>query len=218
MNARNLFVFSSDGVFGNHRHFETGVSSEMTNELLVELSVPFVSSGLYFLCRVTWGEVVVRTHKLILAILLVSLSAAAQTSQVQAKPLTDDDIRLFRQDMQAAKDAVIKDTMKFTEQEATAFWPVYKQYAQEQHKIADRRLGIITDYAQKLDKMDDASASSLTQRLFQVEDEAQALRKNFFNRFESALGAKRAAKFYQVDNRLTMIVNIQLASEVPLIP
>jgi hypothetical protein len=190
----------------------------MTNELLVELSVPFVSSGLYFLCRVTWGEVVVRTHKLILAILLVSLSAAAQTSQVQAKPLTDDDIRLFRQDMQAAKDAVIKDTMKFTEQEATAFWPVYKQYAQEQHKIADRRLGIITDYAQKLDKMDDASASSLTQRLFQVEDEAQALRKNFFNRFESALGAKRAAKFYQVDNRLTMIVNIQLASEVPLIP
>jgi hypothetical protein len=66
--------------------------------------------------------------------------------------------------------------------------------------------------------MDDASASSLTQRLFQIEDETQALRKKYFNRFESALGAKRAAKFYQVDNRLTMIVNIQLASEVPLIP
>jgi signal transduction histidine kinase len=160
-----------------------------------------------------------RTHKLIVAILLlVSLSAVAQTSQVQAKPLTDDDIKLFRQDMQAAKDEVIKDTMKFSEQESTAFWPVYKQYAQEQHNIADRRLSIITDYAQKLDKMDDASANSLTQRLFQVEDEAQALRKKYFNRFESALGAKRAAKFYQVDNRLTMIVNIQLASEVPLIP
>jgi len=37
-------------------------------------------------------------------------------------------------------------------------------------------------------------------------------------RFEKALGAKRAAKFYQVDNRLSMMINLQLASMVPLIP
>jgi hypothetical protein len=33
-----------------------------------------------------------------------------------------------------------------------------------------------------------------------------------------ALGAKRAAKFYQVDNRLSLLVNLQLTSEIPLIP
>jgi hypothetical protein len=32
-----------------------------------------------------------------------------------------------------------------------------------------------------------------------------------------ALGAKRAAKFYQVDNRLSMIVNLQLTAAIPLI-
>jgi hypothetical protein len=32
------------------------------------------------------------------------------------------------------------------------------------------------------------------------------------------LGAKRAAKFYQVDNRLSLIINLQLAAAVPLIP
>jgi hypothetical protein len=33
-----------------------------------------------------------------------------------------------------------------------------------------------------------------------------------------ALGAKRAAKFYQVDNRITLIINVQLSANIPLIP
>jgi hypothetical protein len=54
--------------------------------------------------------------------------------------------------------------------------------------------------------------------MFAIEDETQTLRKEYFPRFEKALGAKRAAKFYQVDNRLSQMINLQLASEVPLIP
>lgn len=108
--------------------------------------------------------------------------------------------------------------MQFADAESAAFWPVYREYSQEQHVIAGKRFSIITEYAQNLDKMEDEKASSLTKRFFQVEDEAQALRQKYFTKFEKNLGAKRAAKFYQVDNRLTMIMNIQLASEIPLIP
>ena len=159
------------------------------------------------------------TVRIILALgLLVAASAIAQTVQVQAKPLSDNDIKLLREDVQAVKDEVITHTMQFTIAESAAFWPVYREYSQEQHAIADKRFGIITEYAQNLDKMEDQKASSLTKRFFDVEEEAQALRKKYFTKFEKALGAKRAAKFYQVDNRLTMIMNIQLASEVPLIP
>jgi len=161
----------------------------------------------------------VTTVRIILALgLLVAASAIAQTVQVQAKPLSDNDIKLLREDVQAVKDEVITHTMQFTIAESAAFWPVYREYSQEQHAIADKRFGIITEYAQNLDKMEDQKASSLTKRFFDVEEEAQALRKKYFTKFEKALGAKRAAKFYQVDNRLTMIMNIQLASEVPLIP
>jgi hypothetical protein len=65
--------------------------------------------------------------------------------------------------------------------------------------------------------MDRPKAHDLTEGLFAIEDETQTLRKEYIPRFESALGAKRAAKFYQVDNRLTQMVNTQLASEIPLI-
>ncbi len=150
--------------------------------------------------------------------LLVVSSAMAQTVQVQAKPLSEDEIKLLREDVQAVKDEIITHTMQFTAVESATFWPVYREYSREQRAVAAKRFSIITEYAQNLDKMEDQKASSLTKQFFQVEEDAQALRTKYFTKFETALGAKRAAKFYQVDNRLTMIMNIQLASEVPLIP
>ena len=149
---------------------------------------------------------------------MLSSSAFPQNVEVHAKPITDADVQLLRQDLQSAKDRIIAHTMNFNEKEAAAFWPIYKDYAAAQHIIAEKRLAIITDYAQNLDKMDDARARGLTERMFAIEDETQALRKEYFLRFETALGAKRAARFYQVDNRLTLMVNLQLASEIPLIP
>jgi hypothetical protein len=165
------------------------------------------------------GGTGVKTSALALAFLLLSGGAiSAQTAVVAVKPLTDDDIKLIRQDVQSQKDEIIKDTMQFSDTEAAAFWPVYKEYAGEQHAIADKRLGLIIDYAQHVDAMTNEDAERLTKKFFEVEDESQALRKKYYPRFETALGAKRAAKFYQVDNRLTMIINVQLASEIPLIP
>ncbi len=155
---------------------------------------------------------------LILAILLSTLAAQAQMAVVSIKPLTDDDIKLIRQDIQAAKDDIIKDTMQFNESEGAAFWPLYKQYAGEQRGIVEKRFAIIMDYAKHMDTLTDAEAGSLTKRMLQIEDETQSLRTKYFPKFESALGARRAAKFYQVDNRLTLIINFQLASEIPLIP
>ena len=136
---------------------------------------------------------------------------------VTVRPLTDDDIKMMRQDVQSAKEDIIKDTMQFTDAEGTAFWPLYKQYAAEQHAIADKRLALINDYAKKYDTLSDSDAKDMTQRLLQIDDDTLALRKKYLPKFQTALGAKRAAKFYQVDNRLTLIVNVQIASVVPLI-
>jgi len=154
------------------------------------------------------------------ALMVVAMSSVifSQTVDVHAKPLTDTDIQLLRQDVQSLRNKVIADTMSFNEKEAAAFWPIYKEYAAAQHEIATKRLAIITDYAQNLDQMDDAKARDLTERMFAIEDETQALRKQYFPRFEKALGAKRAAKFFQVDSRLALMTNLQIASQVPLIP
>jgi Spy/CpxP family protein refolding chaperone len=151
-----------------------------------------------------------------LCALLIS-SAFSQTVEVTAKPLTDADIQLMRSDVQAAKNQIIAHTMQFTDSESTAFWPVYRDYSRDQQAIGDERVQLIKDYAQHYDTIDDAKAKNMTQRLFNIETKLVNLRQESWPKFEKVLGAKRAAKFFQVDSRLSLIVNLQLTSEIPLL-
>jgi hypothetical protein len=149
--------------------------------------------------------------------LLAFQSVFSQTVEVSAKPLTDNDIQLLRSDIQMDKNDIISHAMQFTDVESSAFWPVYRDYVHEQQPIGDERVQLIKDYAQRYDKMDDDSAKNLVQRLLNVDAKYLNLRQQYWPKFEKALGAKRAAKFFQVDNRLSLLVNLQLASEIPLL-
>ena len=137
-------------------------------------------------------------------VLLVPVGSA-QTASVSAPPLTDSDIQLLRSDVQADKNKIIADTMAFTDAESAAFWPVYRAYAKDQQAIGDERLKLIKDYAQNFDSMDDAKAKDMSHRSMNVDAKFLNLRQDYWPKFEKALGAKRAAKFYQVDSRLSMV-------------
>jgi hypothetical protein len=152
------------------------------------------------------------------SIALLTAAAPAQTPTGPAAPLTDSDIQLMRSDVQADKNEIILATMQFTDAESKAFWPVYRDYARDQHLIADDRIQLIKDYAKDYDSMDDAKANGMFQRMNNIEDKTLKLRGDYWPKFMKALGAKRAAKFYQVDNRINLIINVQLTSAIPLIP
>jgi hypothetical protein len=157
--------------------------------------------------------------KIIFVLYALSIPPAfSQTVEVSAKPLSDADIQLLRSNVQADKNQIIAHTMQFSDSESTAFWPVYRNYARDQQLIGDERVELIKDYAQHYDALDDARAKNMVQRLLNIDSKFVTLRQEYWPQFEKALGAKKAAKFYQVDNRLTLIVNVQLASEIPLVP
>ena len=143
--------------------------------------------------------------------------AFSQSTEVVAKPLTDTDIQLLRSDIQTDKNDIIAHAMQFTDPESTAFWPVYRDYARDQQKVGDERVQLIKDYAQRYDAMDDATLKNLVQKQFNIDAKLANLRQEYWPKFEKALGAKRAAKFFQVDNRLSLLVNLQLVSEIPLL-
>jgi hypothetical protein len=151
-----------------------------------------------------------------LCALLIS-SAFSQTVEVTAKPLTDADIQLLRSEVQADKNQIIGHTMRFTDSESTAFWPLYRDYSRDQQAIGDERVQLIKDYAQHYDAIDDAKAKNMIERLLSIEAKVVTLRQEYWPKFEKALGAKRAAKFFQVDGRLSLLVNLQLTSEIPLV-
>jgi hypothetical protein len=160
-----------------------------------------------------------RTRALVSAVCILLIPVMwSQTVEVTAKPLTDTDIQILRSNVQSDKNHIIADTMQFTDAESAAFWPIYRDYARDQQTLGDQRVQLISDYAKNYDSLNDEKVKDMVQRMNKIDDQNLSLRETYWPKFMKALGAKRAAKFYQVDNRLSLMVDIQLASEIPLIP
>jgi hypothetical protein len=141
----------------------------------------------------------------------------AQTAEVTVKPLTDSDIQLLRQNLQAEKNDIITKTMAFSEAESAKFWPVYRRYASAQQKIGDQRVALIKEYAKSYPDVEAAKAHGMVEKMFQIDNASLKLREEYLPQFESALGPVRAMRFYQVDSRLSQMINLQLATEIPLV-
>lgn len=153
------------------------------------------------------------------ALVLAAWSARAQApaDANTGRPVTDDDIAVLRQDIQADKTEIITRNMQFTETQSSAFWPVYRSYAHDQQVIGDQRVALVKDYAANWDSMDDAKAQTMISQALKFDDDTLKLRKKYVSKFEKAIGAKQTAKFYQVDNRLSLLVNVQIAALLPVI-
>jgi hypothetical protein len=156
---------------------------------------------------------------------VLAASMAACVTMAQSTPQStppsqagiDSDITLLRSDLQTQRTAVVTDEMKLTDGQGKAFWPLYRDYTNQQQVIGDQRVSLIKDYANSYDTMDDATADGLAQRQLKFWQVRLKLQSDYYPRFKKAVGAKQAAKFLQIDNRLNLLVDLQLASSIPVL-
>ena len=142
--------------------------------------------------------------------------ALAQTAQATS-PTVDQAIEQLRKDARTEVNAIIGASMQFTSDEAAAFWPFYKAYEARRKPLVDERLAIVKDYAQNYASMTDAKALELMQRALALEEKATAAKQAFLAELQKALPGKSVARFYQVHNRIDMLVDLMMAQEIPLV-
>jgi hypothetical protein len=126
-------------------------------------------------------------------------------------------VELMRKDVRAQKADVVAKTMSLDATQAAAFWPVYKQYEAERATLGNERLGIIQDFAEHYDTLNDTNAKGLVTRFQALEEKQLALQKKYADEFMKVLPAKSAARFLQVDRRLNMLIDLELSSAIPLV-
>jgi hypothetical protein len=141
--------------------------------------------------------------------------APADAAQIRAE--IDKAVEALRKDARAGKSDILGKTMQLDSQQAAAFWPVYKQYEAEAQVLGTERLGIIQDLAEHFDSLDDAKAKALLDRQMALEDKKLALMKKYKDEMLKVLPAKTVARFLQVDSRLNKLVELAVASEIPLV-
>ena len=157
-----------------------------------------------------------KRYLVMVGLALATMAGAAQTSSTSQSGV-DTDIALLRSNLQADKTDIIGRTMQLTDDQAKAFWPLYRDYAHQQQVVGDQLVGIIKDYAAQYDTMDDAKAEVLMSRWINFDQARSKLRADYYPKFRNAIGAKQAVKFFQVDHRLNLIVDLQLADQIPIV-
>ena len=103
-----------------------------------------------------------------------------------------------------------------TESEAIKFWAVYNKYAEDLREINDEKYRLIKDYAQQYPTMTNEQALIYIRRWLEVDDQVHELRTKYVPTVSQALPGKKAATFFQLDRRISMMIDLQLSSQIPL--
>jgi len=130
---------------------------------------------------------------------------------------TDENIRLFRKDVRSLKKQIISANIQLTDKEAQQFWPVYDRYTSELDKIEDRKFELLQEYARDYSTITDEQADAYIKGRAAVEESILQLRLKYMPVFRKVLSGRTAALFTQMDFRLGLVVDLQLASQVPMI-
>jgi hypothetical protein len=151
---------------------------------------------------------------------LLAQSVAAQTAQPVAArgngSSIDQEIAMLRSDLRSNRKQVIAANMKLTDAEAEKFWPTYDQYVNDLVKINDAKYALVKEYLQNTN-MTEEQADSISKRWLAVDESVVQLRIKYIPIFRKTLTAKGTALFYQIDRRVQMLIDLQLASALPLI-
>src|SRR3954452_24356759 len=129
-------------------------------------------------------------------------------------------VDLLRADLSDGKVAIINQVMKLSDEEARAFWPIYRDYEEELFENGDQRLTLIRQYVTALsaDAMTDAKAKEMAAAWFAYQNQELEVLKKYHGLIEQKLSPVRAAQFAQIEHRFGLVVDLALASELPLVP
>ena len=145
------------------------------------------------------------------------------TSKAKQASLTPDDSRAYfevlRSDFNAGKVRALNQVMKLTVAEADKFWPIYRQYEKDLAAVGDRKLALIREFLvhHRDDTLGDQNSKELAAQWLQNAQDRLDLWKKYHQEISDAVSPMRAAQFLQVENQMAIFVDLNIASEMPMI-
>lgn len=146
----------------------------------------------------------------ILAFVLFSISTIATAN---------DEVADGRAMIQAEREEIVRSELHMTDTEAAGFWPLYTEYREQHSEIMGRYGDMIAEYIRRYDDADlsDEYADEMIDTYFEVKNELLKVQQDFLPKFREILPALKVAQFYQLENKINVEIDAQLAIAVPLV-
>jgi len=134
-----------------------------------------------------------------------------------ARPISDKDIQMLREDIRAQRRQLIAANMKLSPAEAEKFWPIYDQYISELVANNNKKYALIKQFVKTGGVLTDTEADSSIKEWVGIDESVAALRQKYIPIFRKVLSAKDEALFYQLDRRVQLMIDLQLMALIPMI-
>ena len=125
-------------------------------------------------------------------------------------------LELMRQDLKTTKVAYMTEGMQLTAAQGEIFWPIYRDYQSSLSEIGDSRIANIKDYAAHFENMTPEKASEIMKVAFKNSKGELSLLEKTSKKVAKEIDPITAARFFQVENTLNLLIDLQLAGEIPL--
>lgn len=147
------------------------------------------------------------------SVLMILIMAVLGTSLLAQR----DEIELTRTIIQAERQTIVAASMALTDEEAQRFWPLYREYRLDLAKNGDRRVALITTFAENYENLSEGTAEWMVKEFLAISKTEADVKSQWVPRFREVLSAKKLARFLQIENKLDAIINYELAAEIPLV-
>jgi hypothetical protein len=159
-----------------------------------------------------------------LVLSVLALMSFSDRAHAQAAPKSEDkhaisnqDLDLMRQDIRSHKKQIVAQNLKLSDAEATKFWPIYDKYTADLVRINDKKFGLIQSYADQYDTMTDEQAITFAKQWLEMDTGVSQLREKYVPIVSQVLTGRNTATFFQIDRRISMMVDLQISSKMPLV-
>jgi len=150
-------------------------------------------------------------------LLVLSLLVFTSLSFAQIQSFDSTYIEGLKKDVGGTFKEIVKENLKLTEDEANKFWPLFDEYLAARSPIFEKRVSITEEFMMNYYAMDDATAKDLIDKAIQSQQDLMDVRKEYLDKMFEVLPAPLVGKFFQIDNRVSAVVDLVRMSATPLV-
>jgi len=155
-----------------------------------------------------------------LAVFLLALSVAPVEADSHMNPvLTKKEIAAAKELVETRRNMTVIISLNLTEEESEEFWPLYEEYRQKIRGVRERKITLIENFADRYneDTVDDEFADQAVKDALEIQIDTAKIRQKYWKKFQRIIPATKAARFYQLENKMDAEVDYVLAGGIPLV-
>jgi hypothetical protein len=150
-------------------------------------------------------------------ILIISIFILSALSTVNAQFFKESDVDIYKKDVAKQAEDIVKENLDLTKDQAKIFWPIYNEYHEKTDAVLDEELKVLEDYLMHYYILDDEKAKELVIKSINLKIKRIDLQKEYLSKMADVLPATVVGKFYQIDNRINLMINQQTTDRIPLV-